>query len=151
MRSEPALSYVIRRNIALKASVVEADEREASLRAILNYGHTIGHAIEAAEYRYLHGEAVSVGIRAANRIAVLTGRIDEARESEIAALARKFGLPDTAVFDLATVKTMMRSDKKQTVDGQTWILPARRGGVETVTGISESTIDLALKSVQISD
>ena len=58
---EPALTYAIRRNIALKASVVEADEREANLRAVLNYGHTIGHAIEAAEYRYLHGEAISVG------------------------------------------------------------------------------------------
>jgi len=150
-RREPALSYTILRNIALKASVVEADEREASLRAILNYGHTIGHAIEAAEYRYLHGEAISVGIHAANRIAVLTGRIDQVREHQIAALAARFGLPATAIFDSTIVKAKMKSDKKRATDQQTWVLPVEPNGVALVSGIEESTVNSALESVRTAE
>jgi shikimate kinase / 3-dehydroquinate synthase len=150
-RREPALSYAILRNIALKASVVEADERETSLRAILNYGHTIGHAIEAAEYRYLHGEAVSVGIHAANRIAVLTGRIDQARELQIAGLAAKYGLPATAIFDPTIVKAKMKSDKKRATGQQTWVLPVEPRGVALVTEIDESTVDQALESVRTTE
>ena len=150
-RLEPALSYAILRNIALKASVVEADEREASLRAILNYGHTIGHAIEAAEYRYLHGEAISVGIHAANRIAVLTGTIEPAREREIAALAVNFGLPAKATFDPAVVNIRMRSDKKSTAGRQTWVLPTSPVGVELFAGIDQSTVDAALEFVRIAE
>jgi shikimate kinase / 3-dehydroquinate synthase len=145
---EPALAYAIRRNIALKASVVEADEREANLRAILNYGHTIGHAIEAAEYRYLHGEAISVGIHAANRIAALEGRIDEEREREIAALLAAFGLPAKASFDPDVVRVRMKSDKKSTAGRQTWVLPTGTHGVELVTEVSDSLVDTALDFVR---
>ena len=74
--AEPATSYLIRRNVALKAAVVAADEREAGQRAFLNFGHTIGHAIEAAGYRYLHGEAVAVGLRAAMRLGAAMGTCD---------------------------------------------------------------------------
>jgi shikimate kinase/3-dehydroquinate synthase len=148
---EPATSYAIRRNIVLKASVVEVDEREASLRAILNYGHTIGHAIEAAEYRYLHGEAISVGIHAANRIALLEGRIDDVREQSIAELLAGFSLPSRAGFDRATVRDRMRSDKKRTAGRQTWVLPTGVAGVEQVTGISDEIIDAALDFVRSTD
>jgi 3-dehydroquinate synthase len=150
-RREPALSYAIVRNIALKASVVEADEREASPRAILNYGHTIGHAIEAAEYRYLHGEAISVGIHAANRIALLTGRIGRDRKHQIAALAAKYRLPARAVFDPEVVKARMKSDKKRTSDQQTWVLPGEPSGVALVTGIDEPTVNQALESVRMTE
>jgi 3-dehydroquinate synthase len=145
---EPALTYAIRRNIRLKASVVEADEREASLRAILNYGHTIGHAIEAAEYRYLHGEAISVGICAANRIAVQRVLIDDERERRISAMLEKFRLPVRATFDPAVVKSRMKRDKKRTAGQQTWVLPTANLGVELVTGIEESSIDAALEFVR---
>jgi shikimate kinase/3-dehydroquinate synthase len=148
---EPATTYAIRRNIALKASVVEADERESSLRAILNYGHTIGHAIEAAEYRYLHGEAVSVGIHAANRIALLEGRITEEQERSIGNLLAAFGLPSRAEFDPATVRDRMKSDKKSTAGRQTWVLPTSSGGIELVAGISDETIDAALHFVRSVD
>ena len=145
---EPALTYAIRRNIALKASVVEADEREANLRAILNYGHTIGHAIEAAEYRYLHGEAISVGIHAANRIAALEDRISADREREIADLVSAFGLPSQASFDPAVVRERMKSDKKSTAGRQTWVLPTGSAGVELARGVSDISIASALKFVR---
>jgi len=148
---EPALTYAIRRNIALKASVVEADEREANLRAILNYGHTIGHAIEAAEYRYLHGEAISVGIHAANRIARLEGRITEEREQEIADLLTAFGLPSRASFEPSVVRDRMQSDKKSTAGHQTWVLPNGSKEVDLVTGIGDETIDSALDFVRSLD
>ena len=144
---EPALTYAIRRNIALKASVVEADEREANLRAVLNYGHTIGHAIEAAEYRYLHGEAISVGIHAANRIALLEGRITEQREQEIADLLTAFGLPSRASFEPGVVRERMKRDKKSMAGRQTWVLPKGSRGVDLVTGIGDNTIDSALDFV----
>ena len=144
---EPALTYAIGRNIALKASVVEADEREANLRAVLNYGHTIGHAIEAAEYRYLHGEAISVGIHAANRIALLEGRITEQREQEIADLLTAFGLPSRASFEPGVVRDRMKRDKKSTAGRQTWVLPKGSRGVELVTDIGDKTIDSALDFV----
>jgi len=145
---EPALSHAIRRNIALKASVVEADEREVNLRAILNYGHTIGHAIEAAEYRYLHGEAISVGIQAANRIAALEGRIGVDREREIADLLSAFKLPGRASFDPDVVQERMKSDKKSTAGRQTWVLPTGPNGVELTTDVSNESIDSALNFVR---
>jgi 3-dehydroquinate synthetase len=142
-----AMTYLIRRNVQLKAAVVEADERESSLRAILNYGHTIGHAIEAAEYRYLHGEAIAVGMRAANRIARLIDMIDEERERAINRLIDTYGLPPRAEFDVDAVREKMRRDKKQVAGTQKWVLPTRSAGVEIVTGIPDDIVDAALRSV----
>jgi 3-dehydroquinate synthetase len=141
------MTYLIRRNVRLKAAVVEADEREASLRAILNYGHTIGHAIEAAEYRYLHGEAIAVGMRAANRIARLNDMIDEEREQAINLLIGAYGLPARAEFDADAVREKMRSDKKQVAGTQKWVLPGSSAGVEIVTGVPTEIIDEALESI----
>jgi 3-dehydroquinate synthase len=144
---EPITSYVISRNVQLKASVVEADEREASLRAILNFGHTLGHAIEASDYRYLHGEAVALGLRAAIRIGRLRESIDDARELSMNSLITDFGLPVTGEFDLDRVFEKMKSDKKNTAGTQTWVLPKQDGGVELVTGVDEATVVRAANSV----
>jgi shikimate kinase/3-dehydroquinate synthase len=147
---EPTLSYAIRRNVALKASVVEADERESSLRAILNYGHTIGHAIEAAGYEYLHGEAIAVGIRAVNRLAALHGWIDDALEKRVGALLSAFGLPVAAQFEPNLVKSLMQSDKKSAAGVQTWVIPRQEGGVELRTDVDGSLVDQVLASVRSS-
>lgn len=144
-----AMTHLIRRNVALKATVVEADEREASLRAILNYGHTIGHAIEASEYRYLHGEAVGVGIHAANRIALLEGLIDEATEARLNTFVASFGLPGQATFDPPTVRDKMKADKKNTANTQTWVLPMTSGGVVLHRGVRDEVVDAALESVRL--
>ncbi|HQY29693.1 MAG TPA: 3-dehydroquinate synthase [Thermomicrobiales bacterium] len=143
----PAITHLIRRNVTLKASVVEADEREASLRAILNYGHTIGHAIEASEYRYLHGEAIAVGMRAANVIATEVGLLDIAEAARLNAFITSLGLPDQAVFDPDRVREKMLSDKKHIAGTQTWVLPVSKGGVTLHTGVSDATIDGAIAVV----
>lgn len=79
-RDRQALHHVIARCCRLKADIVEADERELTgRRAVLNYGHTFGHAIEAVTHygHYLHGEAVAIGMHAAARLALQLGRVDQ--------------------------------------------------------------------------
>jgi 3-dehydroquinate synthetase len=73
--AEPAISYAIWRNVALKAAVVQEDEREVGIRAYLNFGHTLGHAIEAADYHLLHGEAIAVGMCAAAALGAGMGHV----------------------------------------------------------------------------
>jgi 3-dehydroquinate synthetase len=146
--SRLALTHVIRRNVALKARVVEEDEREASLRAILNYGHTIGHAIEAAGYHYLHGEAVAVGMHAANSIAAQLALISEDKRVALNNLVTSFGLPAKARFEDRTVLERMRADKKSTAGEQMWVLPVSAGGVELRRGVAENVVREALASVR---
>ncbi|MEJ7763550.1 MAG: 3-dehydroquinate synthase [Thermomicrobiales bacterium] len=126
---EPATSYVIARNVALKAAVVEADEREAGVRAFLNFGHTIGHAIEAAGYTLLHGEAVAVGTRAAARLGHRLGSCDGATVAAIDDLLDAFDLPRTATADPHQVHDLIGSDKKRAAGQQSWVLPLTAGGV----------------------
>jgi 3-dehydroquinate synthase len=93
----PTLERIIARSCRLKGGVVEADEREGGPRAALNYGHTVGHALEAATSfsKWLHGEAVSLGIAAAARIAERLGMADaETRERQVR-LLKQLGLPVT--------------------------------------------------------
>jgi len=107
---------VVLRAIRVKGEIVSADEKEADLRRLLNYGHTIGHGIEAATSfsgEYLHGEAVSVGMMGAARIAVRIGMHDEELLARQADLLRAFGLPLTAPgVDPHAVLQAMQMDKK---------------------------------------
>lgn len=142
---EPALTHLIRRNVALKAVVVEADEREANLRAILNYGHTIGHGIEAAGYSYLHGEAIAVGMRAAGWIARELGRVDEATLARHGRLLDSFALPSRAPVDPALVIAKMRTDKKRAAGAQQWILAERKGGVSITADVPLELVEAAIR------
>src|SRR5262245_23933379 len=139
LRSPGVLRHVITRCCRLKADVVERDEFERlGLRTVLNYGHTFAHAFEAlAGYgQLLHGEAVSVGMEYAARLAVSLGRIDAATANRQTALLQALGLP-TRLPDSIQLKTddlldRMRLDKK-TIAGQLrFVLPARLGHVELV-------------------
>ena len=143
----PILPLIIRENVALKAAVVTADERESGLRAILNFGHTIGHGVEAATAGLPHGEAVAVGMCAALRIAQEMGRIDSPTESRIRQLITAFGLPVAVAFDPDVVRQKMRSDKKKAAGVQQWVLPVREGGVAIETDVPESAIERALASI----
>lgn len=143
----PLLPLVIRKNVALKAAVVTADERESGLRAILNFGHTIGHGVEAATAGLPHGEAVAVGMCAALRIAGEMGRIDSAAESRVRDLITAFGLPVAAAFDPDVVRQKMRSDKKKAAGIQQWVLPVREGGVAIETDVPDAAIERALASI----
>jgi 3-dehydroquinate synthase len=108
------LGELVRRSIQVKADVVAADLRESDLREILNYGHTLGHAIERRErYRWRHGAAVSVGLVFAAELARLAGRLDDATADRHAAVLKVLGLPTTYDPDaLPQLMDTMRGDKK---------------------------------------
>jgi 3-dehydroquinate synthase len=108
------LAELVRRAIAVKAEVVSRDLRESHLREILNYGHTLGHAIERREgYRWRHGAAVSVGLVFAAELARLAGRLDGATTDRHRRVLDALGLPTG--YDpqaLPELLAAMRSDKK---------------------------------------
>jgi shikimate kinase/3-dehydroquinate synthase len=144
---DPVLSWVIRQNLTIKAAVVTEDEREAGLRAILNYGHTIGHAIEASGYRYLHGEAISVGLVAAVRLAVEMGRIDRSEIDRIERTLTSFGLPIRAEAQLNDVLARTASDKKKSSGNQQWVLANSDGRVTIETDVPPGAIEIATRDV----
>lgn len=115
-RDRGALSYAIKRSCEIKAAVVGADERESGLRAILNFGHTFGHAIEAGlgYGEWLHGEAVGCGMVMASDLSVRLGLIDATLARRIAELVRRAGLPTRgpALGGAQCYLNLMRLDKK---------------------------------------
>lgn len=123
---------IVARTIQLKAQVVQADEREGGLRAILNYGHTIGHGVEAvAGYgRYRHGEAVAIGMVGAARIAVALGMVDAATADRQEALLRRLALPTRCPgLSPAGLWAAMAHDKKASEGRLAWVLPEGIGRV----------------------
>ncbi|MGF2947380.1 3-dehydroquinate synthase [Mycobacterium sp. Lab-001] len=108
------LPELVRRAIAVKAQVVAADEKESELREILNYGHTLGHAIERRErYRWRHGAAVSVGLVFAAELARLAGRLDDATAQRHRTILTSLGLPVGYDADaLPELLEYMAGDKK---------------------------------------
>ncbi|AYF74410.1 3-dehydroquinate synthase [Nocardia yunnanensis] len=108
------LPELIRRAIQVKADVVAADLRESDLREILNYGHTLGHAIERRErYRWRHGAAVSVGLVFAAELGRLAGRLDDATAERHRSVLESIGLPTTYDADaLPQLLDAMQTDKK---------------------------------------
>ena len=152
-RNTAALGHVVGRSAALKAGVVERDEREITgLRAILNYGHTFAHAYEtAAGYgTLLHGEAVAIGMVSAAALAQSLGRIGPDIVARQEQLLRTFDLPVTvptgAGFTADALLATMARDKK-TVGGRLrFVLPTRIGHVELVDGIDQTAVRAILSS-----
>ncbi|CAN5770539.1 hypothetical protein BH23CHL5_BH23CHL5_14240 [soil metagenome] len=143
----PVLSYLIRRNVELKSRVVEADERELGVRKLLNFGHTLGHAIEASTYEHLHGEAVALGMRAAIAISTEVNPSSGSRGERITALLDRFELPATTTIDVELVLHLTRSDKKRSHGSLRWILLDDCDGVGVRTDIEESIVRKALKTI----
>lgn len=130
LHDEALVTAVVQRSAWLKALIVSGDETERGLRAVLNYGHTIGHGIEAAAgyEHYLHGEAVAVGMMGAARIAARLGLADEELVAQQADVLRAFHLPLTAPgVDPARVWEAMRLDKKVTAGRLRFVLLERFG------------------------
>ena len=129
--------------VKIKAEVVTADEREGDLRRILNFGHTIGHAIEAetAYVRLLHGEAVAWGMLAATRLAELTGTLNGAEADRIARVIITYG-PLPAIGDLHPDRLLARlSNDKKTMQGKIhFVLPTTIGAVKVMSGIDPALI-----------
>src|SRR5215212_607764 len=148
---EPVLlGDVIRRSIELKGQVVGADERESGLRIILNYGHTIGHALEAATgYRHLlHGEGVAIGMRGVGTIAVGRGLLSPVAFAAQQALLARFGLPDrvegVAANDL--IGPLSR-DKKARGSTIQWVLSTGIGSVTTARDVTADEVATALATI----
>jgi shikimate kinase/3-dehydroquinate synthase len=144
---EPLLSWVIRQNITLKTSVVAEDEREADLRQTLNFGHTIGHGIEAAGYRLLHGEAIGVGMIAATWIAVAQGSVARDVLDSLRSTIEAFGLPTSANVSIDEVLGHMQADKKKVAGKQNWVLPVTDGGVQVTSDVSSDLVESAIRTV----
>ena len=144
---ESDIEEILTLNVAIKHSVVQADERESGLRMILNFGHTSGHAIEADGYRYRHGEAVGLGMLVAARIAKECGRVDRAWIDRLESLLQAAGLPTRLDGSAADVIGRLSHDKKNINGTLHWILPDTQGGVESVTGIATESVQRALHDI----
>ena len=138
----------VARCIEIKAEVVAADEREGGRRALLNYGHTLAHALEiATDHEMAHGEAVAIGLVFAARLARELGRIDAARVDEhVQVVAGAYDLVTTPPAGLGAdeLLALMGRDKKA-LAGLTFVLDGP-AGLEVVSGVDESTVRRTLEA-----
>jgi 3-dehydroquinate synthase len=131
------MQHVVARSCQLKAGVVESDERETTdRRAVLNYGHTFAHAIEAVTREYRHGEAVAIGMVAASRLAERLGRVPSNVTERQVRLLERFGLRTVARgLNTTALLNAMRHDKKTQAGRPRFVLPERIGKVELVADV----------------
>jgi 5-deoxy-5-amino-3-dehydroquinate synthase len=135
--------------VRCKADVVASDEREGGRRAILNYGHTLAHALETAgAYDLRHGEAVAIGLVFAAELARRLGRIDADRVAEHRAVVARYDLPLSLPpgLDDAQLVELMAHDKKA-IDGLTFVLDGS-SGVEVVNGVAVDDVRAALEAIR---
>ncbi len=139
----------IARCVALKAAVVADDEREGAGRAVLNYGHTLAHAIEiAGAFDLRHGECVAIGLRYAAEVAYRLGRIDAARVAEHEAVLARYELAWTLPARLRTDELVdLFSRDKKAIDGVTLVLDGPRG-VESVRIDDTTMLAEAMEAVR---
>jgi 5-deoxy-5-amino-3-dehydroquinate synthase len=135
----------------IKADIVSSDEREGGLRALLNYGHTLGHAIEIeTNFAFAHGEAVAIGLIFASKLAHSLGRVPQERvDYHMHIVGETYGLqtsiPKSCSLD--RLMTLMAKDKKA-VDGLTFVLDGPQG-VETVAGIPPQIVHQTLEAMEV--
>jgi 3-dehydroquinate synthase len=143
-----AVRVIVERSCRIKAEVVSRDERETQdLRAHLNFGHTLGHALEAATHyqRWTHGEAIAIGMCAAARLSYEVGLLREADVQRLVRLIRAAGLPTQARGVLrGVVFRALRYDKKFIHGRPRWVLPTRIGQVVVTEEVPEPIADRVL-------
>ncbi|WP_422119819.1 3-dehydroquinate synthase [Escherichia coli] len=148
----PAMAYCIRRCCELKAEVVAADERETGLRALLNLGHTFGHAIEAemGYGNWLHGEAVAAGMVMAARTSERLGQFSSAETQRIITLLKRAGLPVNGPREMSAQAYLphMLRDKKVLAGEIRLILPLAIGKSEVRSGVSHELVLNAIADSQ---
>lgn len=143
------LEQRVARCVQIKAEVVAADEREAGRRAVLNYGHTLGHALETTgRYDLRHGEAVAIGLVYAAELARSLGRIDDERVAEHRRVVDGYGLSGSlpAGADPDELMAAMGRDKKA-IDGLTFVLDGP-DGVEVVSGVDAGVVRSTIGAVR---
>lgn len=142
------LETIVTRSCQAKAEVVGQDEKESGIRAILNYGHTIGHAVESlTNYKqFVHGEAVAIGMVAAGKIAIEMGLWTQEEAKRQDALITKTGLPTDIPDSIATedILKAIQSDKKVKAGKVRFILPTRIGKVIITDKVTAEIIIKAL-------
>jgi 3-dehydroquinate synthase len=144
------LTHIIKRSCEIKAGVVSKDEREGGLRAILNFGHTVGHAIETAEnYTMRHGEAVAIGMVYASRLAHRTGLCAASVPERVERLIKSYGLPAdlSALSRRPSVDELMDTmqvDKKAEGGKVKFVLPSKIGEVVITNQWDEGVLKEAL-------
>jgi 3-dehydroquinate synthase len=145
LEPEP-LVEAVRRTCAIKAKVVASDEREQNLRGILNFGHTVGHALESlTNYQvYRHGEAIAIGMVVAAVLAVNRGLLAAADKERLVALLRRAGLPVSFPYPAREVLALLSHDKKVFHGQLRFILPQKMGQVDIYTGVENDEIMAAL-------
>jgi 3-dehydroquinate synthase len=150
--SEELLQTILTRSCQAKADVVGQDEKEAGLRAILNYGHTIGHAVESLTgYNAInHGEAVAIGMVAAGRIAAKLNMWTEFEETRQNRLIAKVGLPTEipAVLEGEAILETLKTDKKVKAGKVRFVLPNQIGKVTVTEQVTSELIWQVLEEVK---
>ncbi len=144
------LRKILKKCCAIKAQVVSQDEKESGIRAILNYGHTFGHAIETlAGYGNLtHGIAVARGMVVAMRLAVLLKKINPSAESKQLELLKKFDFPLKFNVNEESAWDIMGVDKKVEGDKRIYILPTEIGKVERVSGVAKELVHQSWQAIK---
>jgi len=139
-----ALAHIIWRSCDIKADVVAKDERESGLRAILNYGHTIGHALETVSgyTRFLHGEAVAIGMHMEARLSEMLGFLAPRDALRIRELIEAFALPSRIPHGISAndILASIKLDKKAVAGEITCVLPVRVGGVRIERSITKNAL-----------
>jgi 3-dehydroquinate synthase len=136
------LQWVIAESVKLKAKVVAADEREGDLRRVLNFGHTIGHALEVeSRYRrFLHGEAVAWGMIAAAYIAAALGKLDQNELDRISNAVLSFGSLPGVTARRESILRLLKRDKKTRNAVIHFVVPTRIGSVEVVRDVPPAIV-----------
>ena len=153
-RDGSAVAPLVAASCRIKANVVSADERESGLRRILNFGHTVGHALEAVtKYkRYRHGEAIGYGMQAALAIGVTRGVTPTSLVAEVGALFRELGpLPPVADISSKEVLAAITRDKKVVNGKLHFIAASDRGKTLELTDVNEKEIRMALKKIGLAN
>ncbi len=143
LRRHPALlEWVIAESVRLKAEIVSADEREGGLRRVLNFGHTIGHALEAeSSYKkFLHGEAVAWGMIAATHIAANMGLCDRDTATQIIDRTLSLGLLPKVDAQSRTILRLLQTDKKTQNRVVHFVLPEEIGKVGIVSDVPDNAV-----------
>ena len=147
-RDRQALAYAVRRSCEIKAQVVGADERESGLRAILNFGHTFGHAIETGQGygRWLHGEAVACGMVLASELSAALGLVERAFVERMQRLIARAGLPLLAPrMDITRWLELMRVDKKAEAGAIRFVV-IEAPGRACVRGAPDATVQRVIEA-----
>jgi 3-dehydroquinate synthase len=142
-RDKAALAKLIRRNVVIKSGVVERDEFEQGERRLLNFGHTLGHAIENV-YELSHGQAISIGMVSACMISEVFPPFKET--DRVIALLKRYGLPTLAEFDPKQVMEVLRMDKKKVRDTMNYVM-LNKVGQGVVKAIPLTELEKLVQSI----